>query len=91
MYKMSGNNFIDSNSHDFPTKIKTNICIIGAGAAGITLARNLKNIDDVLLVESGDFNMNGNTQALYKGKNTALPYFDLLTCRLRYFGGATNH
>jgi len=91
MYKMSRNNFIDSNNHDFPTKLKTNICIIGAGAAGITLARNLQNIDDVLLVESGDLDMNGSTQALYKGKNTALPYFDLLTCRLRYFGGTTNH
>ncbi len=88
---MSKNNFIDANEDDFPAKIKTNICIIGGGAAGITIARNLKNIDDVLLVESGDFNIDGSTQALYKGKNTALPYFDLLSCRLRYFGGTTNH
>lgn len=88
---MSRNNFIDSNRYKFPTNIKTNICIIGAGAAGITLARNLKNVDDVLLIESGDFNLSGSTQALYEGASTALPYFDLLTCRLRYFGGTTNH
>lgn len=88
---MAMNSFKNANDQGFPSKIKTNICIVGAGAAGITLAKNLKNLDDVVLIESGDFNMNGNTQSLYKGKNTALPYFDLLTCRLRYFGGTTNH
>lgn len=85
------NNFRDANENDFPSVIKTNICIIGGGAAGITLARNLNNVDDVLLVESGNFNMDGNTQALYKGESTALRYFDLLRCRLRFFGGTTNH
>jgi choline dehydrogenase-like flavoprotein len=88
---MSINNFIDANEYDFPTKIKTSVCIIGGGAAGITLARNLKTIDDVLIIESGNFNMEGSTQALYKGENTSLPYHDLLSCRLRYFGGTTNH
>jgi choline dehydrogenase-like flavoprotein len=88
---MQDNNYRNANDISFPSKIKTTVCIIGAGAAGITLARNLKNVDDVLLIESGDFNIDGNTQALYKGKNTGLPYFDLLSCRLRYFGGTTNH
>jgi len=88
---MTFKNFIDANNEDVPNNLKTSVCIIGAGAAGITLANNLTEIDDVLLIESGDFEIDGRTQALYSGSNIGLPYFDLLGCRLRYFGGTTNH
>ena len=87
---MAFKNFIDANNEDVPNNLKTSVCIIGAGAAGITLANNLAEIDVVLLVESGDFEIDGRTQALYSGSNIGLPYFDLLGCRLRYFGGTTN-
>jgi choline dehydrogenase-like flavoprotein len=83
-------NFFDAHDEQCPTKLNSSICIIGAGAAGITLARNFKNTD-VLLIESGSFELDGKTQGLYKGKNVGLPYHDLLGCRLRYFGGTTNH
>ena len=74
-----------------PSIIKTSVCIIGAGASGITTARNLSEIDDLVMIESGSFEMDGKTQELYAGENKGTPYFDLLTCRLRYFGGTTNH
>lgn len=88
---MTLKNFIDANDEIIANKLQASVCIIGAGAAGITLARNLTGIDDVLLIESGDFEIDGVTQALYSGSNIGLPYFDLLRCRLRYFGGTTNH
>jgi len=88
---MTLENFHDANNENVANKLKTSVCIIGAGAAGITLAKNLTDVDDVLLIESGDFEIDGGTQALYSGSNIGLPYFDLLGCRLRYFGGTTNH
>ena len=90
-FKIMFKNFIDANDESVANKLKASVCIIGAGAAGITLANNLAGVDDVLLIESGDFEIDGRTQALYSGSNIGLPYFDLLGCRLRYFGGTTNH
>jgi choline dehydrogenase-like flavoprotein len=83
--------FTDYLSAKPPETIHTQVCIIGAGAAGITIARNLKNSERVTLVDSGNFGLDNRTQSLYEGKNLALKYFDLLKCRLRYFGGTTNH
>lgn len=64
----------------------------GAGAAGITLARELsKTLPDVVLVEAGGMEIDGQTQGLYAGRQLGLPYFNLSSCRLRFFGGTTNH
>ena len=72
--------------------IKADFCIIGAGPAGITIARELnKGKQRVCMVESGGFDSAPETQALYEGENIGQPYFDLDICRLRYFGGTTNH
>lgn len=68
------------------------LCIIGGGAAGITMALEFANTGvDILLLESGSFELEDDTQALYSGENIGLPYFDLEYTRLRYLGGATNH
>jgi len=45
----------------------------------------------VLLLESGGLESDAETQSLYKGNNVGLPYFPLDICRLRRFGGTTNH
>jgi choline dehydrogenase-like flavoprotein len=72
--------------------LEASICIVGGGAAGITLARVLgEHVDGVVLVESGSIDFEPATQALYAGTNVGLPYHDLDICRLRYFGGTTNH
>jgi choline dehydrogenase-like flavoprotein len=68
------------------------VCIVGAGAAGITLAREcIKQPFRVCLLESGGLDYNEDIQSLYQGENTGLPYYPLDASRLRYFGGTTNH
>lgn len=73
------------------TLVETDICIIGAGAAGITLARELRDRpEQVCLLESGGLDYEEQTQSLYAGENTGLPYFPLKESRARYLGGSTN-
>lgn len=73
-------------------ELQTGVCIVGGGAAGITLALQLQQAKiDVLLLESGGHDLDGPTQYLYQGENVGLDYFDLMSCRLRFFGGTTNH
>lgn len=73
-------------THDF------DICVVGAGAAGITIAREFLNTRyTVAILESGGFDQEEATQSLYRGENAGVPYFDLDICRLRFFGGTTNH
>ena len=66
----------------------SDVCIIGAGAAGITLAERLSERGhSVCLVESGGVDFEQTTQDLYKGANVGMPYYDLDQSRLRFFGG----
>jgi choline dehydrogenase-like flavoprotein len=72
------------------------ICIVGAGAAGIAMARRLaKNGVQTLLIESGGFTQDVRTQQLYDGPGDgtvlAKPSTYLHRTRLRYVGGTTNH
>ena len=69
------------------------ICILGAGAAGITLARELSKYPfKVALVESGGFEPD-EAQQLYEGETSETIPVDLRylsTSRTRWFGGTTN-
>jgi hypothetical protein len=68
------------------------VCIIGAGAAGITIALELAKAKiSVLLCEGGRDEYTEESQVLYTGKVKADPELDVLYSRLRYFGGTTNH
>jgi choline dehydrogenase-like flavoprotein len=72
--------------------VDTDVCIVGAGAAGITLAKEFVNAPfRVALLESGGLQLDADTQNLYSGTNVGREYFDGRACRLRYFGGTTNH
>jgi len=72
--------------------IEGDVCIIGAGAAGITIALEwLGNGKQVLLLEGGGFDYEQQMQQLYRGGIVGLPYFPLEAARLHYFGGTTNH
>ena len=71
--------------------IETDVCIVGAGAAGITLAREfIGKPFRVCLLESGGFDFEESTQDLYRGNNAGF-HVPLSVARLRYFGGSTNH
>lgn len=72
------------------TVIKTDVCIVGGGAAGITLARELANSHlQVCLLESGGLQRDEATQGLYEGEIIGLPY-DLMATRSRFLGGSSN-
>jgi choline dehydrogenase-like flavoprotein len=71
--------------------IETDVCIVGAGAAGITLAKEfIGKPFRACLLESGGFEFDEKTQDLYKGEIAGF-YIPLNVMRLRYFGGTTNH
>lgn len=82
----------DFLSRETPDEFSVDLCIIGAGAAGITIAAEfLKTSTRVLLIESGSFALDGPTQALYDVENSGISRSPMITQRLRMFGGTTNH
>ena len=67
--------FADARSVPRDTRLETDVCIIGAGAAGITLAREFSGSPfRVTVLESGGFEYETETQALYEGPSVGLPY-----------------
>jgi choline dehydrogenase-like flavoprotein len=84
--------FIDGRTVRETERIECEICIIGSGAAGLSIAAQFIGTGRRLcILESGGFDLDPETQALYEGQMVGLPYFPLDVCRLRYFGGTTNH
>ena len=82
---------VDARTIPENTAIETDVCIVGAGAAGITLAKEFAGQGfRVALLESGGFEVDEKTQDLYRGENVGFP-IPLNVMRLRYFGGSTNH
>ena len=68
------------------------MCIVGAGASGITIARELSNTNlKVLLLEGGGFDFDPQMQELYRGEIVGLPYYPLQAAAEHYFGGTTMH
>ena len=69
------------------------ICLCGAGPAGITIARVLaKKGKKVAIFEGGGLEYSELSQDQYKGKSIGLQYWDgVYTARLRFFGGTSNH
>lgn len=84
--------FADARSVPQDASLEADVCIVGAGAAGITLALELANTPyRVAVLESGGLEYEIETQSLYEGRSIGLPYSDLAGPRLRFFGGTTNH
>ncbi len=83
---------IDSRNLPDNTTIEGDVCIIGAGAAGISMALDWMNTPyKVILLESGGFEYDDKVQDLYKGKTTGQKYYPLKSSRLSLFGGTTGH
>jgi choline dehydrogenase-like flavoprotein len=82
---------VDARRVPSESLIDCDLCIVGAGAAGITIARELVGRPvRVVLLESGFLKPDADTQSLYAGDVSERPYFDLDAARSRYFGGTTN-
>lgn len=89
---------IDADTLTSGSTRTSEVCVIGAGAAGITLALELAGDGTtVTLLESGRVDPEAETQALYEGQNIGQPATTLDNpvtldqTRLRYLGGTTNH
>lgn len=67
------------------------VCICGAGIAGISLALALSERLEVALLEGGGYEPSEESADVYKGRSVGRPYYDLTTTRLRYFGGTSNN
>ena len=73
-------------------RLEADLCIIGAGAVGIALAREFAGTNkSVIVLESGDTMYDAPTQEMASGEIVGLPYFPLDTSRLRWLGGTSNH
>jgi len=84
--------FHDTRQLPDQSVISTDLCIVGAGAAGITLAREFIGSGfQVCLLEAGGLEFDVETQSLYKGENLGFDDYPLDASRLRFLGGATNH
>ena len=73
-----------------PDRLEAEVAVIGAGAAGITVARHLllRGLT-VILLESGGLDHHPESSNLNAGESIGEPYYDLESSRLRFFGGTT--
>lgn len=84
--------FIDLLESASEDELQFDLCIVGAGPAGIALARRLRGSGiRVALLESGMFQVEEGVQELAAGTSSGLPYLPLQATRLRRFGGTTGH
>lgn len=86
----------DARGLEDGAEVDCDVCVVGAGAAGITLAREFSGGGArVCLLESGGFEPEKATQELYRGTTDGTilepESLYLVGGRLRYFGGTTNH
>lgn len=70
--------------------VEGDICIVGAGAAGLSLALEFDGSPvRVVLLEGGGFEHENKIQDLYHGSKSGQPYYPLTASRLHFFGGTT--
>jgi len=82
---------VDINEFHAPTTLDADICIVGGGAAGITVATELDGTSHrVCLIESGNFSPDEETQSLYDLQVIGHPVRENFMSRARYFGGAAS-
>lgn len=81
---------IDFENSGTPASIDADIVIVGAGAAGLCLANELKGTSArVVLLESGGWDEEPKTQSLYETIDSGISFKSAMTGRFRIFGGTT--
>jgi choline dehydrogenase-like flavoprotein len=82
---------VDARSIPSDELIASDVCIIGGGPAGISIALALKQrAVKIVLLESGGVSPDEEAQRLNQGIATGHRYYGLDTCRVRGLGGSTN-
>lgn len=84
---------LDAQGVHLPDPVRADVCVIGAGPAGITLAIELAREGslDVVVLESGGLEESRTTQRLARGDDRAGNYYRLERTRIRAFGGSSHH
>lgn len=81
---------IDAGSVPSGETIEADLCIVGAGPAGLTLARQFIGTEHrVYLFESGGRAIDSQARDLADGENRGDPYFPLAEARARVLGGSS--
>jgi choline dehydrogenase-like flavoprotein len=81
----------DARSVDDGATLECDICVVGAGPAGISLVDRLRDSGlSICLLEGGGFEPDLSAQRLYAGSSTGRGYWPLHGCRFRMFGGTSN-
>jgi choline dehydrogenase-like flavoprotein len=82
---------IDASTVADGAELVADVCVIGAGPAGIAIAARLRGSGlRVCLLESGGLEPDAAAQDLYRGENVGHDYLPLHTCRFSLFGGTSN-
>ncbi|MDJ0664654.1 MAG: GMC family oxidoreductase [Acidimicrobiia bacterium] len=74
------------------TELNTDVCVVGGGPAGISLALRLAESTslDVIMLESGGLTADDKAQTLNEGFTDGLDYYDLTVTRHRVLGGSSH-
>jgi choline dehydrogenase-like flavoprotein len=83
---------IDARQIDDGDRLTSDLVVVGAGMAGISLVNRLRSSElSICLIDGGGFLPDLRTQQLYRGERVGEPYFRLDACRFRQFGGSGNY
>ena len=83
---------IDARTLADGATLEADVCIAGAGAAGMTIALDLRASGlSVLLLESGGTEQDPGVQSLSEGRMIGIDTWNVRTMRIRALGGTTGH
>ncbi len=83
---------IDARTLADGATLEADVCIAGAGAAGMTIALDLRASGlSVLLLESGGAERDPEVQSLSEGRMIGIDTWNVRTMRIRALGGTTGH
>ncbi len=84
--------FVDGRTLADDTTLEADVCIAGGGAAGMTIAMDLRASGlSVIVLESGGVERDAATQQLSVGRMVGINTWNLRAMRIRALGGTTGH
>jgi choline dehydrogenase-like flavoprotein len=81
---------LDFDNMESGVRLEADICVIGAGVAGLTLAHEFRNDNrKILVIESGGRRDEAATQRLYESDVVGMAHDGIHNGRFRVFGGSS--